>query len=369
MEVQYAIGLMSGTSLDGVDAALVNFSQDIQLIHKNYVEFPVSLQKRIQALISGSNCFLKDVVKIEGEITDFYVLACKNLLKLSGLTSKQIRVIGCHGQTVWHAPASPIQNCFQLGNPHRLAHKMRIPVVYDFRRADIAAGGQGAPLVPLFHQALLQHQNENRAVLNLGGFCNISVFTPKSDCIGFDIGPCNSLLNLWIEHHRGEKLDFDGKWSASGTVINSWVEHALADPFFAKSPPKSTGREYFDLQWIQKISRLASTENAPAADIQASISDAIAHSIANAINTWTKNVSRCFLCGGGRKNLDLASRIQKYLPNMIVETIEHSGFDGDYIEAIAFAWLGWQRVHSKKIDYRKITGSQYPTYYGVLVEF
>ncbi|HBZ95563.1 MULTISPECIES: anhydro-N-acetylmuramic acid kinase [unclassified Pseudomonas] len=348
------IGVMSGTSLDGLDIALINQDQRPHLLATLYRPMPDRLRSDLLALCTSGNDELARAAVAEQHWVELAAGAINDLLQQQGLSAQQIRAIGSHGQTVRHEPARGFT--IQIGNPALLAELTGICVVGDFRRRDVAAGGQGAPLVPAFHHDLFGHDQRHVAVLNVGGFSNLSLLSPGQDVLGFDSGPGNVLLDAWIQHCRGLAYDRDGAWAASGSVHNELLARLLSDPFFATQGPKSTGRELFNLDWLlghlQVLPPLASE------DVQATLVELTARSIVSALRSAQARTDALLVCGGGAHNACLMKRLSEMLAGTEVSSTASEGVDPDWVEAMAFAWLAHCTLEGIPGNRPSVTGAK-----------
>lgn len=332
---QLYIGIMSGTSLDGVDVVLVDFGSECpKLIASALLPFPAPLRAELSAISQPGANEIERLGLLEADLADTYATAVDTLLKKSGHQPEQIQAIGCHGQTIRHRPNARQPFSYQIGDMHRLAMLTGIRVIGDFRRKDIAFGGQGAPLVPAFHQAIFATSDKGRCILNIGGIANITLLLPHQELLGFDTGPGNCLLDNWIELQQGKTYDADGAFAASGHLQPELLAQLFSDPYFAQTGPKSTGREYFQLNWLN--AHLAGRSDHPA-DVQRTLCQFSAGTMALAISKYA--VSEVFVCGGGAKNRQLLADLQQLLPQCRISTTDELGVDADYVEAMAFAWL------------------------------
>lgn len=347
------IGLMSGTSLDGVDAALVQIDgHTTQCLGSVCLSYPDELRMAALALHAPGTDDLHHASLFGNRIAELYAQAVAELLSTTGTTAQGIVAIGAHGQTVRHNPGAGYT--LQLVNPTLLAERTGIRVVADFRSRDIAAGGQGAPLVPAFHDAILRHPIEHRVVLNLGGIANITDLAPGKPTRGFDTGPGNMLLDAWIRHQRGLNFDADGAWAATGKAREGLLTQLMRHAYLALPPPKSCGREEFNLDWL--LSQLDGGE-APE-DVQASLVEFSARSIADAVRTHCGSPDTLLACGGGARNRQLMAALARYLPDTRVDTTDSFGIDGDALEAIAFAWLAYRTLHGLSGNLPAVTGAR-----------
>ena len=345
------VGMLSGTSRDGVDLVLVSFDGDLPHIHYSLcLPYPPELTELLQLLIStGQRPAEPELRQLDNALTGFFGLAVEQFLDDAQIRPEKVTAIGSHGQTVWHDPPESIQ----LGDPQVIAERLGIITVGNFRQADLASGGQGAPLSPLLHRAIFKPRSGTRMVLNLGGIANISVVSSDGALQGFDTGPANCLLDSWIREQRGEPFDRDGQWSASGTVDTLLLLELMTDPYFRKPPPKSTGVEYFNLNWLRSRKRLNLVN---AADVQATLAQLTASSIATAVAPYQPD--ELLVCGGGIHNPDIMNRLQSLLPSLQVGSTQSCGLNPDCVEAVLFAWLARERLAGKAQDTRGITGAK-----------
>lgn len=347
---------MSGTSLDGVDLVIVDFAQERpRLVASCLLPFPDSLRAELLELCQPGNDDIDRLGHADTAFGAFIGNGLCNLLAEHGIARERIRALGSHGQTVRHRPQGPHPFTLQIGDPNLIAELAGVPVIADFRRRDMAAGGQGAPLVPAFHAAVFGGSSD-RAVVNLGGMANITLLPggrPEA-ASGFDTGPGNVLLDTWAQRHLGKPVDEDGAWAAQARPDAALLERLLADPYFAQPAPKSTGREYFNLAWLQ-----AHMDHPVApASVQATLTELTALTIARGINTAQGVRPRSVLvCGGGRRNAWLMERLAAALPGMDIATTDSHGLDGDWVEAVAFAWLARQRLMGRAGNLPAVTGA------------
>lgn len=357
------IGLMSGTSLNGVDAVVLAFEDTTpRLLHSYSEDFPASLYADLQQLITTQQTSLSTLAAIDHELAVVYSLAVKKLLHKANLTPAQIQAIGCHGQTIYHQPDGEQRNSLQLGDASFIAEATGIRVVADFRRRDMAAGGQGAPMVPAFHAACFRDSTQHRVILNIGGIANITVLPVlgSGTVTGFDTGPGNTLIDQWAGRHRNQAYDRDGEWAATGSVIDGLLQSLLDDSYFARTPPKSTGREYFNLAWLDTHLSAAYA----AEDVQASLLELTCQSIARDIARHAGATSEVFVCGGGAHNPVLMKRLAKVLDPIRVDTTAALGLEVDWVEAAAFAWLARQSVHQQPGNLPSVTGAAHEVVLG-----
>ncbi|WP_374500522.1 anhydro-N-acetylmuramic acid kinase [Pseudoxanthomonas sp.] len=354
------LGLMSGTSADGIDAALVRFEGEgralrCQLVHGRTFAWDEGTRTRLVALGQGADTVSLDALgALDATVALAFADAALALLQDAGIPRGRVRAIGSHGQTIRHRPRADPPFTWQLGDGHVIAERSGIDTVADFRRRDVAAGGQGAPLMPAFHAALLGSPQEDRAVLNLGGIANFTLLPVGGEVRGFDTGPANALMDAWCERHTGRAYDADGAFAASGQVDAALLARLLADPWFAQPPPKSTGREHFHLEWLQ--ARMGETALSPA-DVQATLLDLTARTVADALQMTQPDTRRVLVCGGGVRNAALMARLAAYLPQAIVESTAMHGLEPDYVEAMGFAWLARETLAGRPGNLPAVTGA------------
>ena len=356
------IGLMSGTSIDGIDAALVEFDgKHIQLIAFHYQAFPADLRARIHSISQPEQAVtLKDYGHLDSYLGHCFANAALSVLAKSGLKPADISAIGSHGQTVYHAPDGIDGFSLQIGDPNRIAQLTGITTIADFRRRDIAAGGQGAPLVPAFHQAVFNPDCTVKAIVNIGGIANISILN-ANQVMGFDTGPGNTLMDLWCQQHTGHSYDENGDWASTGQTHFALLEQMKADSYFKAAAPKSTGKEYFSSAWLER--HLADFQDLKACDVQATLCQLTADSIADAIRNHGVGSEKLLICGGGAHNRDLVERIQAQL-KLSIDSTASAGIDPDHVEAIAFAWLARQTLLGLPGNLPEVTGAAYPVILG-----
>lgn len=358
-ESTYYIGLMSGTSLDGVDTVLVDFSYKAPKIlathsHQISQTLQTSLVKITKPSWTGS---LLDIGTLHQKLGKLFADAVNQLLQETNFSARQIKAIGSHGQTVWHQPLGEHPFSLQLGDANLIAELTGITTIADFRSRDIAAGGQGAPLVPAFHGCALTHPNKNRVILNIGGIANISYlpsFESKDEVLGFDTGPGNGLMDAWISKRKGSSYDKNGEWANSGSILPEALNTLLEDSYFKLSAPKSTGKEAFNLEWLEeKLGNLLDKHKPE--DIQATLAELTARTISDNIDACCHEL---FICGGGIHNQFLMERLQKMLPNITIASTQELGIDPDWMEAIAFAWLAKQTIERNPSNLPVTTGAK-----------
>ncbi len=357
------IGLMSGTSLDGVDAALVSFANTstalkhkFQMLEHYFLPFPMALQRKIKSISVSGNIEIAQLAEIENEITHCYAVSTKKLCEKHEVSSEDISAIGAHGQTIKHIPATTSCHGYslQLLDPSLLAALTDIDVTANFRQKDIALGGQGAPLVPAFHQHIFSEIAHTVAIINIGGIANISWVNSKTQHPGYDIGPGNTLLDNWYQNHHSGTYDYEGNWGRKGTPHIALLKDILMDEYFQQPPPKSTGPEYFNLDWLKKY--LKHDPILLPEDVQATLVELTAVLISEAVNVVSSTV-QTYICGGGSHNKYLIERINFHLKNPLKFTGE-IGFDGDFMEAAAFAWLAMLRLNKLPCKLKEVTGAK-----------
>ena len=352
------IGLMSGTSMDGIDSVLVEFGDQTCTVHCTHsLAYPSDLRSRLeQAVLDPNAVNLIEYATLDKQVTRTFAEAALALLKTSKFEASRITAVGSHGQTILHHPDGPEPFSIQLGDPGTLATAVGITVVADFRNADLALGGQGAPLAPAFHRWAFGEANMDRAVVNIGGISNVTILYADGSTTGFDTGPGNTLLDQWCKKHQGTPFDDNGGWAASGSVHAELLQKMRADDYFQLTPPKSTGLEYFNSDWLQQ--QLNSCAVQPSYhDTQATLSECTALGIADGIRD-IPNVKDVAICGGGAFNADLIERIRHALPGCSIDTTEHWGIDPSWVEAIAFAWFAQQRLHGLPSNIPTVTGAR-----------
>ncbi|MFT5521787.1 MAG: anhydro-N-acetylmuramic acid kinase [Enterobacterales bacterium] len=356
------IGIMSGTSLDAIDAVIIDFNNHIKVIEQATVDFPEKIHQEITSLITNPNTSLAHLGYLDIAITELYVEVVKKVLAKAKLNANQISAIGCHGQTIFHQPDGEYRFSTQLGSGSYLAEKTKITTVTDFRNRDMAAGGQGAPLVPAFHFELFKDKSKDRLIINIGGIANCTWIPTSGDIIGYDIGPGNTLMDCWIKKYCNKAYDSNGDWSATGTVSNSLLEVLLSDPYFHKDYPKSTGREYFNLDWI-KYRAEQFMSDIKIEDVQATLVELTAYTIAKTINQFKPE--QTFFCGGGFHNLRLISRINE-LTSTTNSSTEELGLKPDLVEAAAFGWLAKRCLEKKTGTLASVTGAKHSVIAGAI---
>ncbi len=355
------IGVMSGTSLDGVDAVLaIARGRKLRLVESIHLDYPARLHSQLLALQRSAGDELHRSALLGNELTDLYARAVRRLLSRAGTGVRAVAAIGCHGQTVRHRPREGYS--LQLINGARLAERSGISVVCDFRSRDIAAGGEGAPLVPVFHRAMFRTSRRSRAIVNVGGIANLTALPVRGAVTGFDCGPGNCLLDAWIREKRRKRYDARGAWAASGRVLPRLLGKLLAHPFFRRHPPKSSGREVFNLPWVKRM--LSGRERA--ADVQATLTELTAVTIARAARRYCAGAREVFVCGGGARNRALLARLSALMPEHRVTTTAALGIEPEHVEALAFAWLARQALRRRPGNLPAVTGARGPRVLGAI---
>ncbi|MTI64476.1 anhydro-N-acetylmuramic acid kinase [Methylophaga sp.] len=362
------IGVMSGTSLDGIDVAIVDFNaHEISLQAAETYPFDNSLRRDLLKLINAGRTHLQQLGQIDMALGYAYGDAINQLLSETHIAATDIKAIGCHGQTIYHAPDAAYPFSMQIGNAHVIAEKTGINTVADFRQHDMILGGQGAPLVPAFHQSLFQDPQRNRVIANIGGISNITVLPAGNEeaVTGFDTGPGNVLLDQWYQQHHNNLYDDNGQWARDGEIDPALLNLLMNDPFFMQPAPKSTGREYFNLNWLtQKMAELDKPIKAKA--VQKTLLQMTANSISDAIKQYAEQTEEVFVCGGGAHNEVLMQALRDALPAMTVRTTADLGLAPDWVEACAFAWLARRFMHHLPGNLPSVTGARKTTLLGAL---
>lgn len=354
------IGLISGTSMDAVDAALVDFAHDgaLRVVATRAHPLDNALRQELLDLSQGSaGLALAKLGELDYRVGQAFADAALAVLEQAQTSPRSIAAIGSHGQTLYHAPDADYPFSLQIGDPNIVAARTGIATVADFRRRDMALGGQGAPLVPAFHHALFHNRDENRCVVNIGGIANITLL-PKdgSNVTGFDTGPGNALMDLWAAAHLGAPYDEDGRWAQTGRVLENLLQQLANDPFFRRLPPKSTGREYFSPGWLRRQLEALSTPPSPV-DVQRTLCELTAQTIASGIDRFGPGKERILLCGGGSRNPVLTRAITDALAPRPVEASDAYGLDADWVEACAFAWLAMRTIKGQTGNLPAVTGA------------
>ena len=357
---EHYIGLMSGTSLDGVDAVLIDFAgSGHRIIGETFLPFEDSLRARLLVVHKAQSDEIHKAAMLGNELAQLYAQAVHRLLNKTGVNSTAVLAIGCHGQTIRHRPDAGYT--IQLGSGALLAELTRNIVVCDFRSRDIAAGGEGAPLVPAFHQAMFAHSSIHRVIVNIGGIANITDLGSGA-VQGFDTGPGNMLMDAWIQLHLGKPFDRDGAWAGGGRCVDGLLQALLAHDYFSRDPPKSTGRELFDIAWLKE--QLSGKENPR--DVQATLLALTAVGIARAIKSCCGGAKEIYVCGGGAANSALMSQLAAALPGVQIASTANLGIGPDWVEACAFAWLARQALLLRPGNLPCVTGATGPRILGAI---
>jgi anhydro-N-acetylmuramic acid kinase len=352
------VGLISGTSIDGISAALIRRrGTAVDMLAARTSPWPDALRRELTALARAE--VGGDPVEVFGRLDracgDTFAAAALALLAAAGVGAAEVRAIGSHGQTVRHRPRLDPPFTTQLADPNVIAARTGITTVADFRRRDVALGGQGAPLVPPFHAAVFAHRSEYRAVANIGGIANLTLLPPGGGLAGFDSGPGNTLMDAWIRRQRGESQDRGGAWAASGQAAEALLQALVAEPYFDAPPPKSTGFEQFNLEWVE--TRFPKLHTLGPADVAATFCELSARTIAAALRQHAAGCARLLVCGGGVHNDTLMKRLAHYLPSVSVDSTSTAGVPPDWVEASAFAWLAAQTLSGRPGNDPAVTGA------------
>ena len=356
------VGLISGTSMDGIDAVLVRFA-DRQVDCRVQASFPYPDALRDRLLEVSRNpdtCSLDELGVLDRRVGACFRDAALSLIEQAGLASANIAAIGSHGQTLRHRPDAAEPFSLQIGDPATIATGTGITTVADFRRADVALGGQGAPLVPPFHDWLFRRDDTKRVVLNIGGIANLTLLGEA--LLGFDTGPGNTLMDAWTARHKNRRYDDDGCWAAAGSVDEGLLARMLEDSYFRAEPPKSTGFEYFNLDWLASFG----VDVLDPADVQATLCELTAASVAAAIVASAPDTSEVLICGGGGHNTELLRRLDRAMPGVRLESTASAGLDPDWVEATAFAWLARQTLANRPGNAASVTGASGPAILGAV---
>lgn len=356
------IGLISGTSRDGLDAALVAIDKDHRphVILADCAPYPPALRNAIDELIALGRCPSEAEVQLaDAEFGHFLTDVCRSLMKKADMPDITLTAIGSHGQTVWHDPGAEPGISLQIGNADLLSSALEVPVVFNFREADLQAGGVGAPLAPLLHHALFADKVPC-AVINLGGIANITLLDQQGDVRGFDTGPANCLLDFWTQKHRHAPYDANGDFSRTGAVLPTLLESMLSEPYFSQAAPKSTGIELFNEHWLEQ--HLAGDE--PARDVQRTLLELTVETIARALEQAPESPKQAWLCGGGVHNGYLVERLRGRLEDVSIKSSVEAGINPDWVEATLFAWLAHRRMHEQPSKTGPITGASKPVLLG-----
>ena len=359
------IGLISGTSMDAVDAALVAFGDGgATTVATHSAPIPDGMKRELLALSQDPSGAAVRFWSADGRLGSLFADAALDLLETAGVDAREVAAIGSHGQTVYHAPGAAPPCTVQLGDPNVIAERTGITTVADFRRRDLAAGGEGAPLAPAFHRAVFSAPGVERGILNLGGIANLSVLAadPDRPLLGFDTGPANILLDAWMRDRFGAEMDRDAALASEGEVVPSLLAALLAEPYFDRAPPKSTGRELFDSAWLD--ARLAAHAAVDPRDLLRTLCELTVETVASAIERFAPRIREVYLCGGGARNPIIVSRLAERTAPVRIETTERLGVHPDWVEAAAFAWLAMRTLAGKPGNAPTVTGAGRETILG-----
>lgn len=368
MDKKLYIGVMSGTSLDGVDIALVSISaNNISFITGETYPIPNNIKADLLTICEQKQGKLQKLGEVDHQLGELYATTINHFIHHHKINKNDIIAIGCHGQTIYHSPMGDSPFTMQIGDANLIAAKTGITTIADFRRKDMAYGGQGAPLVPAFHKAIFSSPDKNRIILNIGGISNITVLAPNKPIIGYDTGPGNVLLDSWVMVNLNKYYDQDAIWAKTGKVNTPLLNELLLEPYFAQPYPKSTGRELFNLAWItDKVAKF----NLLPQDIQATLVElTVVVTINDLLTKSLLNLTlpnELFICGGGAKNPLIVERFTKLLPSWLVNTTDQQGISSDYMEAIAFAWLAYCRINNLTSNIPSVTGASKSVSLGVI---
>lgn len=359
------LGLMSGTSMDAIDAVLLDIDAErCRVVHTRAAPYSDGLRRRLTRIMgSPHQCDLDDLGQVDTAVGREFAQAALGLLEAARIPAVRIAAIGSHGQTIRHGPRGELPFSLQIGDASVIAERTEITTVADFRRRDIAAGGEGAPLLPAFHHTVFAAAREARAIVNIGGMANVTWLAADGATLGFDTGPGNSLMDAWTARHLHDAFDRDGEWAARGRVIAPLLDALLAEAFFSRKPPKSTGRELFNLEWLQERAIATGSEAASPEDVQATLCELTAVSIARAVLSLG-TPARVILCGGGAHNSNLRSRLALHLPGLSLEQTGAYGIDVDFVEAAGFAWLAHRTISGLAGNLPAVTGARRPVVLG-----
>lgn len=368
-DVAYYIGIISGTSMDGIDCVVVSLRNGhLDLVATQSSKYPDELRLKLFDVCANPTLTLLEFGQLDIAVGNAFGNAINSLLETHKIRPEAITAIGSHGQTVFHSPSSRDAFSLQIGNPNTIAHTTGITTVADFRQRDVAAGGQGAPLAPLFHQFYFYHPQGSRCVLNIGGISNITWINIEelSTPVGFDTGPGNALMDLWVTQWLQLPYDADGAWAASGEVDKVLLDRLLAEDYFRRPAPKSTGRELFNHRWLEEC--LKGLHTIEPADVQRTLLELTARTVADALLETRPDKGSTevdlLVCGGGAYNKTLMCRLQELLPDSRVSSTASHGMPPDWIEACTFAWLASKTINRERVDTRLLTGSREPVVLG-----
>lgn len=364
-EPKLYLGLISGTSADGIDAALLRFndakiSPKCDLLGTHKEEYPEEIRREVIELFTPTSNEIDRLGQLDIALGEAFAQAALNLLEGLSIAPEKVKAIGSHGQTIRHRPQLEKPFTLQLADPNTIASISGITTVADFRRRDMAAGGQGAPLAPAFHDYIFNDYETTRCVLNIGGIANITILQKGRDVLGYDTGPANGLMDAWINAIKNTPYDENGQWASTGAINEELLKQLLSHPYFKIAPPKSTGREEFHFAWLQQV--LNNFPAIPAADIQASLCELTAITIAREIKRF--ECHEVYVCGGGAHNSHLLARLRYHLPLTRVDSTATLGIHPDWVEASCFAWLAKQCIDKKPGNLPSVTGANFPAVLG-----
>ncbi|MEC8299231.1 MAG: anhydro-N-acetylmuramic acid kinase [Pseudomonadota bacterium] len=369
------VGVMTGTSVDGLDIAAIDidFDEKIKFIASETIAYPPDLRENLLAISQAEAASISFYGELDAVLGSFIGNSVKGFLRKFGISPKDVEAIGSHGQTIRHQPPGARGNSeqsftLQIGDPNRIAYITKIITIADFRRMDMAAGGQGAPLVPLFHQNILKKQSSGTALVNIGGIANITYI--EETLLGYDIGPGNCLVDAWCQRQLNKPYDDRGHWARTGKLNSKLLKRLLNEPYFYEEPPKSSGKELFNLDWLKKKDVEYQLEKMKSQDVQRTLLELTAVTISNSVRN-TPKVSNVIVCGGGRNNEFLMERINSLLNfeekgSYVLDASEHWGLDGDSLEASAFAWLAFRRLNNLVGAVPSVTGAKSPSILGAV---
>lgn len=362
------VGVMSGTSLDGIDSVLVDFNESTppSLVAQHYHPYSDALRRTLAHAVAAADLNVDQFGTLDVELAELISQCVLTLLNKAQVKASQVLAIGSHGHTLRHRPLLDLPFSWQIGDANIIAERTGVTTVADFRRRDVAAGGQGAPLVPAFHESVFSSPTESRVVLNIGGIANITVLPGRNagkPVFGFDTGPGNAIMNDWIERHLNKPFDENGEWAKSGCSNAELLSVLLKDEYFSKPFPKSCGREQFNLHWLEE--RLFHFASLRASDVQATLIELTASSIATAIKASADTAREIFVCGGGAHNAYLMERLAA-MSGLRVAKTDTIGVPADWVEAMAFAWLAWQTMQHRPGNIPSVTGAKRPVILGAI---
>lgn len=358
------IGLMSGTSLDGIDAVLVDFAKMPRLLAAHTIPLAPHLRTQLLDLCLPGDNEIDRLGPADRALGEACADAAIAVLKKAGVVPAAVKAIGSHGQTIRHRPAGRHGFTLQIGDPATIAHRTGIATIADFRRRDVATGGQGAPLVPAFHQAIFGTEVP-RLIINIGGMANLTLLHPHHPLIGFDSGPGNVLLDSWVREQRDAAFDHDGQWASSGQIVPDLLMQLRQLPYFAEPYPKSTGRELFNVEWLKRTLTATGSAHRPE-NVQATLAELTAITIAQAVCSLPAAVDHALICGGGAYNRDLLQRLRAHLGTISVSSTASLGVEPEWVEAMAFAWLARQTLAGRPGNAPAVTGAERASILGAI---